>query len=153
MGSPNLYDKVLISNGADALKNTWVSINKFPFELASKNVATKQYLDIMAADDPGGKVAALGLDSWDAWLLFATSARDCGSALTRSCVLAGASSHTDWTDGGLKAVGSTATANRHMSECYMTLSVNANGFSADSTFLPANSGSFNCDPANVAELP
>jgi hypothetical protein len=150
LGSPNLYDKVLIANGADALKNTWVSINKFPFELASKNVATKQYLDIMAADDPTGKIAAFGLDSWDAWLLFATSARDCGSDLTPTCLMAKATSHPDWTGGGLKAIASTSK--HHMAECYMDLKATAAGFVQDPTFLPPNSGSFNCSPANVMEF-
>jgi hypothetical protein len=153
LASPNLYDKVLIADGGDALKNTWVSIDKFPFELASKNGATKQYLDIMATDDPSGQIGALGLDSWNAWLLFATSARDCGSDLTRACLLSKASSHADWTGGGLTAIASTSATNRQMAECYMDLQATASGFVQDPGFLPANSGSFNCSAANVIKLP
>jgi ABC-type branched-subunit amino acid transport system substrate-binding protein len=148
----NLYSTALITDGGAALQNTWVSVHYFPFELVSQNAPTKQYLDIMAADDPSAKPSALGLQGWDAWLLFATAARDCGSDLTRACVLAKASSHSDWTGGGLKAVGTTSTTNRQMTQCYMMLKATSAGFAPDPAFLPATSGAFNCDPANVVQL-
>jgi hypothetical protein len=148
----NLYTPLLPAAGGSALKNTWVAVHYFPFELAAQNAPTKQYVDIMAADDPGAKPASLGLQGWDAWLLFATAARDCGSNLTRACVLEKAAAHPDWTGGGLKAFGSTSTTDRHMSQCYMLLKATSAGFAPDPSFLPATSGSFNCDPANVVPL-
>ena len=148
----NFYDQIVVKNGADAITNTWVVDGYYPFELASQNPATKQYLDIMKTDAPGGKVAALGLNAWDAWLLFATAARDCGSTLTRDCVLKNAGSHPDWTAGGLKAPGSTDPVVRQMPQCYLALKATAQGFSVDPSFLAPNQGVFNCDPANVVKL-
>ena len=150
--SANLYDQLLIKNGADAINNTWVVDNYFPFEAAAQNPATQQFLDIMKTDDPGGKVAALGRNAWDAWLLFATSARDCGSTLTRDCVLQKAGAHPDWTAGGLKSPVSTDPSVRHMPECYLALKASPQGFAIDPAFLVPNKGLFNCDPANVVKL-
>jgi hypothetical protein len=148
----NFYDKTLIANGGDALQNTWITLNFFPFELANRNAPTKQYMDIMAADDPGGKVAAVGIYSWAAWTLFATAARDCGSHLTRACLLTNAGSHTDWTGGGVTSLVNTNPLQQQTAECWMTIRATASGFVSDPTFLPPNSGSFNCDPANVAKI-
>lgn len=150
--SANLYDQLVIKNGADAVNNTWIVDNYYPFEAAGQNPATQQYLDIMKTDDPGGKIAALGRNAWDAWLLFATSARDCGATLTRDCVLQKAGAHPDWTAGGLKSPVSTAPATRHMTECYLALKASPQGFSIDASFLAPNKGLFNCDPANVVKL-
>ena len=148
----NLYDPALIADGGTAIKNTWVTTQYFPFESAAHNAPTKQYIDIMGADDPSGKVAGLGLFSWDAWLLFATAARDCGSTLTRDCLLTKAAAHPDWDAGGIKSLVSTATTNEHMSECWMTLKAGPTGFTPDPDIPPPNSGSFDCDPANVVRL-
>jgi ABC-type branched-subunit amino acid transport system substrate-binding protein len=148
----NVYNPSFIANGASAIKNTWVSVQYFPFELASQNVVTKQYMDILAAEDPGAKVTTVGLQGWDAWLLFATAARDCGSDLTRACLLTNAASHPDWTGGGLKSTTNTATTNRQMPDCYMMLEATPDGFVPDPAFLPPTNGSFDCDPANVVSL-
>jgi len=149
--APQQYDTLLIKNGADAVKNTWVYTNYVPFEAAAQNPATQQYLDIMKQS--GGKVAALGLNAFDAWLLFATAARDCGSSLTRSCLLQKAGAHPSWDAGGLKAPNSTDPTNRHMTECYLAMKAGPSGFSIDQAFLPPKgSRFFNCDPGNVVTL-
>ena len=124
----------------------------YPFELAGTYPATKQYIEIMKTEDPGGKIASLGLNAWDSWLLFATAARDCGSNLTRACLLDKAGAHTDWTGGGLKGLVSTSTVNQHMTDCYMIIKATATGFTPDPAFLPLNKHGFDCDPANVVTL-
>ncbi|MFI5040828.1 MAG: ABC transporter substrate-binding protein [Acidimicrobiales bacterium] len=146
----NFYDNLLVQNGGDALKNTWVAEYFYPFEDPSP--ATTQYVSIMKTDDPGGKIAALGLNAWDSWLLFATAARDCGSNLTRACILDKAGSNTQWTAGGLKGPVNTDPVHRQMGQCYLFLKAQASGFSLDPSFLPPNQGKFNCDPANVVTL-
>ncbi|GAC1314331.1 MAG: hypothetical protein NVSMB12_07420 [Acidimicrobiales bacterium] len=150
--SANLYDQLLVKNGADAISNTWVVDNYFPFEAAGTNPATQQFLDLMRANAPGGKIAALGRNAWDAWLLFATSARDCGATLTRDCVLQKAGAHPDWTAGGLKSPVSTDPGVRQMPQCYLALKASPQGFAIDPAFLVPNKGLFNCDPANVVKL-
>ena len=48
-----------------------------PYEDASKNPATQQYLDEFAKYKPDGKShAALGMQTWSAWLLFAKAAAE-----------------------------------------------------------------------------
>ena len=149
----NMYDPNLAKNGGTAVQNTWVSSGYVPFESASQNPATQQYLDIMKTDAPGGKVAALGLNAWDAWLLFATAARDCGSNVTRACVLQNAGSHAGWDGGGLKAPNGTDPANRHPPKCYLALKASASGFAIDPTFLVPNNGPFfTCAASNVVTL-
>jgi len=148
----NFYDPNLVKNGAGAVQNTWVLDGYFPFEEASTNKATQQYIDIMKQYVPGGKIAQLGLNAWDSWLLFATAARDCGATLTRDCLLQKAGAHPEWDGGGLKAAGSTDPVNRQMTRCYLNLKATPSGFQVDPTFLPPNKGPFNCDPANVVTL-
>ena len=149
----NFYDPQLTAGGA-AIKNTWIEEYFYPFEMAAQNAPTQQYVNIMKADDPGGKIAALGLNAWDAWLLFAQSAAACGSNLTRSCLLQQAGSQTSWTAGGLKKPVNTSTTSRQMAQCYIYLKATATGFTPDTTFLPPTSGDapFNCSPANVVTL-
>jgi len=81
---PNFYDKKLTDTGGDAIKNTWVSTGFVPFEKASENKATQDYLDIMKQYNPSGKVASLGLQAASSFLLFAKAATDCGANLTRT---------------------------------------------------------------------
>ena len=149
---PNMYDQRVIKEGGDAIQNTWVYDYFHPLEGAKDNPATQQYLDIMAKYNPGGKVAALGLNAMSAWLLFATSARDCGSNLTRACLLSKAGANTAWTAGGLGAPVSTSFSNRQTSPCYLALKATPTGFQIDPAFLPPNQGSYNCSPANVVNL-
>ena len=68
METPNYYDKKLTETGGDAIKNTYVYTGFVPFEKASENKATQDYLDIMKQYNPSGKVAALGLQSTSAFL-------------------------------------------------------------------------------------
>jgi ABC-type branched-subunit amino acid transport system substrate-binding protein len=150
--SANLYDNRVIKEGGDAIQSTYVVNGYYPFEEAKDNPATQQYLDIM--HKYGGKVAALGLNSWDAWLLFATAARDCGSSLTRDCVLQKAANHPKWTGGGLKGPVSTDPTNRHMTNCYTIVKATLAGFVRAADVLPPTPGDgiFNCDPKNVVVL-
>src|SRR5205823_690176 len=60
METPNHYDHVLTDTGGTAIKNTYVSTAFVPFEKASENKATQDYLDLMKQYNPDGKVASLG---------------------------------------------------------------------------------------------
>jgi len=150
--SVNMYDQRVIKEGGDAIQNTWVSSSFYPFERAKDNPATQQYLDTMAKYNPGGKVAALGVNAMSSWLLFATAARNCGSDLTRSCLLSKAAADAAWTGGGLGAPVNTSVTNRQTSQCDLALKATPTGFEIDPSFLPPNQGSYNCSPANVVNL-
>ena len=48
----------------------------------------------------GKAQALLALQSFSAWLLFATSAKECGADLSRKCLYEKAKAVTSWTAGG-----------------------------------------------------
>jgi hypothetical protein len=148
----NQYDNRIVKEGGTAIQNTWVFLSYYPFEEAKDNPATQQYLDIMTKFNPGGKIAALGLNAMSAWLLFATAARDCGSNLTRVCLLDKAGANPAYTAGGLKAPVSTDPVNRESAQCYMAMKATATAFQRDPNFLPPNQNIYNCSPSNVVHL-
>jgi hypothetical protein len=72
-----------------------------PFENATEVPAVQDYLDLVEGVD--GKTGLLGMQSTSAFLLWATVAKDCGSDLTRQCMVDGLSQVHDWDGGGLHA--------------------------------------------------
>ncbi|MCZ7631174.1 MAG: ABC transporter substrate-binding protein [Microthrixaceae bacterium] len=104
----NIYDQQYIDaaggkNAAGTIIRTWFH----PFEEADEWPAVKQYMDIVDEYVDDGKIATLGMQSFSAWLLFATAANDCAAdndnVLTRACVLEAAAAVDEWTAGGLHA--------------------------------------------------
>src|SRR5262249_30816357 len=97
----NFYDQLWVDAAGPSGDGGFVRTVFNPFEEADQYPAVQQYLDMVNAVD--GKIASLGTQAMSAWMLFATSARDCDrdNNLTRSCVLEGAAAVTDWTGGGL----------------------------------------------------
>jgi hypothetical protein len=59
-----------------------MSSPSYPFELASQNPATQDYINNLNQYVHGAKPKQLGIYSTSAWLLFAESAKACGSNLT-----------------------------------------------------------------------
>ncbi|MEV0974334.1 ABC transporter substrate-binding protein [Microtetraspora glauca] len=113
-----------------------------PFENADKVPAVKKYLDLVNAD--GGKVALLGMQATSAFLLWATAARDCGSDLTRQCMVNKLSQVHEWTGGGLHAP--TDPGGNKPATC--TLMVKLTG-STYKQVAPANVGEFECGDDNL----
>jgi ABC-type branched-subunit amino acid transport system substrate-binding protein len=81
--------------------NVYVRLSFTPFEEADANPATKLYVDLVTEN--GGDIALLGVQATSSFLLWATAAKECGSDLTRQCVLDNATQVTEWTAGGLHA--------------------------------------------------
>lgn len=128
----NVYDAVFVeSAGVDAAEGSIVRSVFHPFEEADKWPAVKQYVDIMEQHSGGGKVAVLGMQSFSAWLLFATAANDCAAdndgVLTRACVLIAADAIDDWTGGGLHGPTDPGPEGGPSPECAMLLTVNEDG--------------------------
>ena len=146
----NHYDKNLQASGGSAIHNVFMVDGFVPFEEAAKNPATQQYLDLFAQYKPSGKShAALGLQAWSAWLLFATSAAKCGDDLTRKCVYDNALTVTDWTGGGLNAPQNVK--DQTAGDCGVILEATPTGFVTAPGFT-TNSGFFSCDPKGVVTL-
>lgn len=150
MQTPNHYDKILTETGGDAIKNTYISNAFVPFEKASENKATQDYLDLMAQYNPDGKIASLGAQSLSALLLFAKAATACGSNLTRQCLVQQAQTVTSWTGGGMH--GESNPGGNLPTPCFLVLKASASGFEYDEKATAPNDGLFNCDTKNLLTL-
>ena len=93
------------------------------------------------------------MTAFSAWLLFAESAKACGSNLTRQCLLDHAQTTKNWTAGGLQAPTDPANgATAHVTPCFVLIKVTPSGFVVDKAITKPDNGVFNCDPANVTKV-
>lgn len=150
MLTANIYDPNYLKEAGDSAGNAFIRTAFHPFELASDNKATQDYLDLMEQYNPDGKVAALGAQGISSWLLFATAAAQCGSELTRACLLEKAEATTDWTGGGLHAP--QRPGNGKASNCFALLTVTKTGFEYAEEATKPNEGIYSCDEGNVVTL-
>ncbi len=128
----NVYDKIYVdSGGADATAGTIIRSSFHPFEEADRWPAIQQYIDIVETNVDDPKIAVLGMQSFSAWLLFATAAKDCGESndgeLTRACVLEAADAVEDWTAGGMHAPTDPGPEGGPPAECAMLMTVTEEG--------------------------
>jgi ABC-type branched-subunit amino acid transport system substrate-binding protein len=145
----NHYDSKLIDIGGAAIRNTYIRSAFYPFENASKNPATEQYLEAFKEYLPDGKAKAyLGLQAWSAWLLWAKAARECGADLTRTCVYNKLQKVTDWTGGGLHATQNPGDTKP--GDCFTLITAKPTGFElAD---IKPNDSIYSCNPNNLYTL-
>ncbi len=148
--SGNFYDANYAAEAGAVAGNIYIQSQFHPFELSANNKATQDYLDLMKQYNPDGKVALLGAQGMSSWLLFAKAATSCGSDLTADCLLQKAKAESGWTGGGLHAP--QTPGNTEPSNCWLTLSLGAKGFSLNKAATKANKGLYNCDPKNVIAL-
>jgi ABC-type branched-subunit amino acid transport system substrate-binding protein len=142
----NFYDEAFAAaNGSGYADNVFIRLAFVPFEQASDNEATQQYLDTI--ETYGGEPALLGAQSTSAFLLWATAADACGAELTRQCMIDQLGTVTSWTGGGLHAEADPA--GNIPPECVMVLRMQGTEFVQE---LPAEQGDFACDESYVAEV-
>ena len=147
----NLYDPNYLEGAGDAAEGTFVRLALWPFEEAADNPATQQYVDLIEARD--GKVAALGAQSFSAWLLFAQLAGECDvdGELTRSCILERGSEVSDWTGGGLHAAANPGENSGP--NCFIAMQVQDGAFVRyEPAEVDGGDGGFNCGEDNIADL-
>jgi hypothetical protein len=152
----NVYDPKTLAAGA-ALNcsqgGVYAYLTIVPFELASEYPGVKQYIDLLGQYANGAKPRQLGVTAFSAWLLFAESAKACGSNLTRQCLLDHAQTTKNWTAGGLQAPTDPANgATAHVTPCFVLIKVTPSGFVVDKAITKPDNGVFNCDPANVTKV-
>ena len=128
----NHYDQTYVdSAGAANAAGSIIRSTFHPFEEADQWPAVKQYQDLVKKYVPDAKLALLGMQSFSAWLLFATSANACGKSnndtLTRACVLKAAADIKDWTAGGLHAPTDPGPLGGPSPACGMLLQVKPDG--------------------------
>ncbi|MFC4605098.1 ABC transporter substrate-binding protein [Rhodococcus kronopolitis] len=108
-------------------------------ENADKVPAVQKYIDLVEAG--GGKTALLGMQAASSFLLWATAADECGSDLTRQCMVNELAKADDWTAGGLHAA--TDPGKNMPATCGLMTSLKGDEYSQA---FPATSGEFKCDP-------
>ncbi|MDH6278998.1 ABC transporter substrate-binding protein [Prescottella agglutinans] len=104
-----------------------------------KNAAVKQYKDLVTAK--GGKTALLGMQSTSSFLLWATAAKECGSDLTRQCMINELSKIHEWDGGGLHAASDPGK--NIPAQCGLVVSIKGADYSQA---FPTTAGEFKCDP-------
>lgn len=150
----NFYDTTFIAGAGDLLDKTTVFVNgtDWPFELASENPATQDYIDMLHALNPKLEPKLLGANSTSAWLLWAVAARDCGSDLTRDCVMDTATAMSNWDGGGLHAPNKPGPTSGEMSECATLLRATPGGFVIDDQLLTPNDRIWDCRPGKFSTV-
>jgi len=147
----NHYDQKLQVTGGGSIANTYVRSTVFPFEQASENPATQQYLDLYKKYLPSAKAKTyLGVQAFSSWILFARSAKACGNQVTAKCLLDEAKriGSTTWTGGGLHA--QMNIRDQKSTECFSLLLANPKGFTLPD--IDANDSIFNCTEGNILVL-
>jgi ABC-type branched-subunit amino acid transport system substrate-binding protein len=145
----------LAARGDVTFPPTLIMMNFWPVELADKDKtgSVKQAAAILHAVKPDEDLGFSHEQGLDAWLLFATAARDCGSDLTEECVLA-KGEHDTWTAGGLAAPRAVKQTGYHTNQCILVMSLTRTGYAYDKALTAPNdaTGYFNCDPKNVIKV-
>lgn len=150
-GPQNIYDPALISLAGKDLQTNNVYINDATTPFSATDVpAIPQYEQLFDKYLPKGlKTASLGLNSFAAWLLFAQSAKACGTTITRLCVYEHGIHTTSFDGGGLSGKIDPSTP-AVPTECFVPVLASPKGFSIID-FQP-NDGPYNCNPKNVVKL-
>jgi ABC-type branched-subunit amino acid transport system substrate-binding protein len=151
LGVQNYSDGTIALAKEGALPPTYVSLTYWPFETADQNPSVQQAIDLI---ESGSKIkpSFAHLQALDAWLLWASAAKECGSDLTGACVIDKAGHRTDWTGGGIIAPVDTKVGGGVLSQCFTLMEATPDGFVLAPDVTKPNHDIFNCDPANVVEV-
>lgn len=141
----NHYTPQCAAASEGALDNMYLRMAFVPFEEASVNPATQDYLDLIEAR--GGDVAMLGAQTTSSFLLWATAASACGAQLTRDCVLNNLAGFRSWTGHGLHA--ETDPGGNHPPKCSAVLRLVGSEFQR---VVPVEAATFECDDAWVTPI-
>ncbi len=146
----NHLDANFVDVGGTAIQDVYMYSAVVPFFQADENPATQAYQDLFEEYLPDGKGdALLGINSFSAWLLWATSVKSCGSEVTRKCVFEAADGTTSWTGGGLHA--ETDPSSGQASRCGIVVEATPDGFEVPDDF-ELTDGLFRCADDSVYSL-
>jgi ABC-type branched-subunit amino acid transport system substrate-binding protein len=122
-------------------EGTIVQLNTVPFEEAGSSPALQAYLAAYKKVGTSIQPTTLGVQSFDAGLLFATAAKAAGSDLTRDRVLAELKKIKKWDGGGLTF--QTDPGDNQVNDCFLYMIVKGGKFVP---YEPKKPGTFACDP-------
>lgn len=116
-----------------------------PLENADVVPAVKDYVDLV--DGAGVKPSVLGMQGVSAFLLWADVAKDCGSDLTRDCMVKGLKNVKEWTGGGLHAPSNPG--GNLPPHCALVVELQGDKYKQ---VFPEKRGEFNCDESKVTKV-
>ena len=134
----NMYDESFSDWNVNGYADKVYMRSSFPplFE-ADQVKAVQDYIDIVTKS--GGEVNQLGSQAASAFLLWAGAAKNCGSDLTRTCVMEELKKVTSWNAGGLHS--ETNPAGNLPPTCGMVLKVSGTKFER---VYPEEVGTLDC---------
>ncbi|MCU1395057.1 MAG: hypothetical protein JWM34_3485, partial [Ilumatobacteraceae bacterium] len=133
------------ANTDGALDNLYIRMTYIPFEEASQNKATQDYLDLLKAS--GGDTSQLGMQATSSFLLWATASSACGDTLTRDCVLTNLKNTHSWTGHGLHAEDDPG--GNHPPKCSLLIKLTGTVYSQ---VEPTTPGKYDCDDSWIAPV-
>jgi ABC-type branched-subunit amino acid transport system substrate-binding protein len=151
LGVQNYNDGTIQLAKEGVLPPTYVTLSYWPFETADQNPTVQQAVDLIEGSSKITPSFA-HLQALNAFLLWASAAKACGSDLTNACVIEKAGSWKDWTAGGLTAPVDTKVGGGVLSRCFTLLKATPDGFVLAPDVTKPNKDIFNCDPSNVVEV-
>ncbi len=152
----NFYqDQYPPSAGGNA-EGAQVQLTTWPFDEADDNPAMASYLAALAKVAPGSPPEQLGVQSWSAWLLWATAVQSLGSDVTRTGLADALADIHSWDGGGLHGVSDPGAS--VPAPCFILMEVRGDGFERvfpdrehDARTYEAGNG-FACDEDYVVDL-
>jgi hypothetical protein len=115
----------------------------YPLEKASGNPTVQKIQQLFQQYAPGQPVTLQVLQAFSMWLAFATAAENCGSNLTRTCVVQSAQKLTTWNGGGITATENLGTPLAPMS-CFNVEQASTSGWAPATGFTPNTDGVYSC---------
>ncbi len=146
MTETNHYEtKCAASNADGAMNGLYIRMAFTPFEERDHSKAVDDYMKMIATNTQ--KPTQLGMQSTSAFLLWATAAQECGTGLTRQCVLGKLAQIHHWTGHGLHA--DTDPGSNGPPTCGMMLQLEGTKYVR---VVPKAPGTFDCDPNSVVTV-
>ncbi len=145
-------DSVKTAKALGTIPTTYTNLSNLPWELSGQFPVVQQAKDIMAANPGKADLDAFTMYAFDAWLLWAQAATECGTNLTQDCVLQKAGSRTNWDAGGLFAPLAKPLSEQPFFDCWLMMRLTPNGWVYDSKVTQPNQGPYNCGSQNLVSV-
>jgi ABC-type branched-subunit amino acid transport system substrate-binding protein len=140
------YDPALIEKGGDVVEGVHVVVSTVPFEEAETSDEMQRFLFwLEETDAKAANPSALSVQGWSAGQLFATAAKNLGSDLTRTALLAELRKIKEWDGHGIHAPANPG--DNLVTQCFIYLKVEGGEFVRE---YPKEG--FSCDKKNVVEV-
>ncbi len=152
----NFYQLQFPTQAGGNAEGTYVQLTTWPFSEAEENPAMAQYLAALEKTNGDVLPEMLGVQSWSAWLMWATAVKSLGSDVTRAGLADALDQVTSWNGGGLH--GTSNPAANEAAPCFILMQVEGDGFTrvfpskADDAEVYEEGDGFSCNDEYVVDL-